>query len=845
MRPLYTVVDEGVPGGLTVRGPVAFAGSFCRNLLTGSSTRSPLMDLTDQLQRTLGDGYTLERELGGGGMSRVFVAEERALGRKVVVKVLPPDTAAQVSIERFKREILLAARLQHPHIVPLLTAGDSEGLPYFTMPLIEGESLRARLARHGELPVNEAMRVLREIASALAYAHERGIVHRDIKPDNVLVSGGSAMVTDFGVAKALSASSNSDVGGVTSLGIALGTPAYMAPEQASADPNVDHRADIYAFGILAYELLTGQPPFTGRTPQNLLAAHVTESPEPIGKRRASLPPALAGLVMRCLEKRPADRIQSAKEIVHALDDITTPSGGMQPTSAIAATAARAGDATAGTERVPFARSLRVAIIVTSMAMLAAGYAAWRALPHDAAAGAGTSGGAGGGAMPKSVAVLPLVTPAGDTANVYFAQGMTDEVTGALGRVKGLRVASRSAATSVDMSKPVDVRAVGTRLNVGAVLEGQMRRSGSKFRVTMQLTNVADGLSLWSDSFDGELKDAFTVQDKIARAIASALSVALAGNTRLVTGTTNTEAHDLVLRGRFEVGRFTDASLRQAVTHYQRATELDPTYADAWAGLAEAWFTLADDFMVAKDAVAPGRAALARAVAIDSLNPAVLAQVGAERWWYGRDARAATVALERALAIDSLNESAILPYISLLDAQQQFDSAATLMQRAWRANPYSITITSGNLRSAIRSGHADAADRQCSRAIALDSAQFGTCRFGILWNMGKLPEALAACRAWQPAPSMCGAKTLGRLGRRAEALKEAALVETSWGAQYIRPNEAAAMWAWAGDLDRAMKWLDREERNEGSSLSYLATVPLLEPLHGDPRFEAMVKRVARK
>src|ERR1039458_9961116 len=292
------------------------------------------MDLRDQLQATLSGSYTLERELGGGGMSRVFVAEETALGRKVVIKVLPPETAAQVSLERFKREILLAAKLQHPHIVPLHSAGESNGLPYFTMPFVEGESLRIRLARHGELPVNDAIRILREIASALAYAHEHGIVHRDIKPDNVLLSGGSAMVTDFGVAKALSASTNAELGGVTSLGVALGTPAYMAAEQAAADPAIDHRADIYAFGVLAYELLTGQPPFAGRTPQNLLAAHVTEAPEAISKRRASLPVALAALVMRCLEKRPADRPQTAAELVHALDDITTPSGGMTPTSAL-------------------------------------------------------------------------------------------------------------------------------------------------------------------------------------------------------------------------------------------------------------------------------------------------------------------------------------------------------------------------------------------------------------------------------------------------------------------------------------------------------------------------------
>ena len=246
--------------------------------------------LREQLERALGDAYTLERELGGGGMSRVFVALERSLGRQVVVKVLPEEMAGQVSVDRFRREISLAAQLQHPHIVPLLTAGDAEGLPYFTMPYVKGESLRARIAQGGELPVSEAMRVLREVASALAFAHDAGVVHRDIKPDNVLLSGGSAMVTDFGVAKAVSAATTQGRSGITSLGVALGTPAYMSPEQASADPMVDHRADIYSWGILAYELLTGGTPYTGRPASAMLAAHVTEAAEPVNRRRPGVPP---------------------------------------------------------------------------------------------------------------------------------------------------------------------------------------------------------------------------------------------------------------------------------------------------------------------------------------------------------------------------------------------------------------------------------------------------------------------------------------------------------------------------------------------------------------------------
>ncbi len=285
--------------------------------------------LRDQLQTALGTSYTLEHELGGGGMSRVFAATETSLGRKVVVKVLPLEMAEGVSVERFKREITLAAQLQHPHIVPVLAAGEIGGLPYYTMPFVEGQSLRIRLAKGGALPITEVIGILRDVAKALAYAHERGIVHRDIKPDNVLLSGGSAVVTDFGVAKALSASKTVAPGGtLTQVGSSLGTPAYMAPEQAAADPGTNRRADIYAFGVMAYEMLAGRPPFHGRTPQKLLAAQMGERPEPVEKLRPDTPPLLAQLVMRCLEKDPDDRPQSAADIARVLETVT--SGGGHP-----------------------------------------------------------------------------------------------------------------------------------------------------------------------------------------------------------------------------------------------------------------------------------------------------------------------------------------------------------------------------------------------------------------------------------------------------------------------------------------------------------------------------------
>jgi len=291
-----------------------------------------MAELSDRLHAALGDNYRILRELGGGGMSRVFLAEEVRLGRRVVIKVLPPDMAAGVNAERFEREIQLAASLQHPHIVQLLTAGANADLAYYVMPFIEGESLRARLAREGALPMNEVMRILHDVVDALAYSHHHGVVHRDIKPDNVMLSGRHALVTDFGVAKAVSASSGDGHTNLTSLGIALGTPAYMSPEQAAADPRVDQRADIYAVGAMAYEMLCGRTPFVAPTPQGMLAAHIAEKPEPPARYRNTIPAPMNELVLKCLEKNPADRIQTADEIAARLTAMATPTGGTTPIS---------------------------------------------------------------------------------------------------------------------------------------------------------------------------------------------------------------------------------------------------------------------------------------------------------------------------------------------------------------------------------------------------------------------------------------------------------------------------------------------------------------------------------
>ena len=315
-------------------------------------------DIRPQVQTSLGDAYTIERELGGGGMSRTYVAMERSLSRRVVVKVLSPELAAGVSVERFKREILMAAQMQHPHVVPVLSSGDASGLPWFTMPFVEGESLRTRLAR-GPLATGEAVSVLRDVARALAFAHARGVVHRDIKPDNVLLSEGSATVTDFGIAKAISAARTSGGGEtLTMAGTSIGTPAYMAPEQAAGDPNIDHRSDIYAFGCMAYEVLTGRPPFTGQSPAKLLGAHLGEKPRDVRELRADTPESLAALVMQSLEKDPAARPQQAGDLVRVLDTVTS-SG-----AAVAAPGILAG-------RIPIGKALGLWAVASALIALTA------------------------------------------------------------------------------------------------------------------------------------------------------------------------------------------------------------------------------------------------------------------------------------------------------------------------------------------------------------------------------------------------------------------------------------------------------------------------------------------
>jgi TolB-like protein/tetratricopeptide (TPR) repeat protein len=679
-------------------------------------TESTPAAVTDSLRRALSGRYAVERELGRGGMATVYLARDLRHDRTVAVKVLQRDVVPAVAAERFLREITLAAGLTHPHVLGVHDSGEADGLLYFVMPYVEGETLRAHLARGGALPVSEAVRLLRELAGALAYAHGRGVVHRDLKPENVLLSDGHAVIADFGIAKALATVTQGATVTATDLtmaGVALGTPAYMAPEQVLGDQGIDHRADLYALGIIAYEVLTGAHPFDARSPQTMLSAHLTAPPKSLAARNPSVPPGLDRLVMQLLAKDPAGRPSSAEVVLRALDD----------------TAARFGEGTVGSRR---------AVLLGGAVLLLAGlvgYAVWRNTSVDARRSAEISAvsPASSDQANLTLAVLPFENIGGSADDEYFSDGLTDELAHALARLPGLQLAGRTSSFAFK-GTTAPAQDIGRALDVEALVTGTVRRAGETIRVTAQLVSTTDGKVLKGAVSQSSSGDVFAVQDELTRVIVAAL-LPTSGDRGVPQppddrgqpvsvdvgrGTRDAEAYELYLKGRYYFHERGAANVGRSITYFQQAIARDPTFARAHAALALAYHVLPVYVPDPADSTAPlGKRSALAAVTLDStLADGQLAMaIALEREFRFREAE---VHYQATLRLEPSNQTAHQAYGFWLMGVGRTDEAITAEREATRLDPLAKSAGTALAEALIDARRFREAEHETRRILAIDS-----------------------------------------------------------------------------------------------------------------------------
>jgi serine/threonine protein kinase/Flp pilus assembly protein TadD len=721
-------------------------------------------DVADRLHTALADRYRFEREVGRGGMATVYLAQDLKHRRPVAVKVLHPHLAANIGSDRFLREIEIAAALNHPHILPLMDSGSADGLLYYVMPFVEGDSLRDRLARDGRLPIAEAVELTRKVAGALAYAHARGVVHRDVKPENVMLHEGEAVVTDFGIAKALSVEG---IEHLTQTGTSVGTPAYMSPEQASGDQELDGRSDIYSLGCMLYEMLTGEPPFTGPTVQAVIVRRFTETPRPVRALRPEVPEEVERALTRALARTPGERFASAAQFAQAL-------------------------AAAAMTRTP---PEGAPTVVTAS--------------HRST---------------RSIAVLPFadMSPAKDQD--YFCEGIAEEIINALAKIDALQVASRSSAFAFK-GKNQDIRKVGEELNVATVMEGSVRKAGNRLRVTAQLIKVADGYHLWSERYDRDLEDVFAVQDEIAESVVRALRVVLTEDEKRAIErphTDNVEAYEFYLRGRQFFYQFREKGLQFARRMFTRAIEIDPTYARAYAGIADCSSELYKYWDASAANLEQAESASRKAL---ELAPS-LAEAHAARGFaltLRGSHEEANREFETAIRLDPKLYEGYLYYANGRFAEGKLEEAAKLFEQAAavRTEDYQAPSLAGMCYTGL--------GRQAEGRSAFERAVRAAERH-IEFN----PD--------DPRAYYLGAISWCRLGQVDKGLE--------WGdrALALDPDDAGVLYnvaclnAVGGRGEQALELLERAVENGFGHKEWIEHDPDLESLRSSPRYQTLLSRL---